>query len=115
MLYSKELFLNIIITANKIFVKTYFLFFLVKQIVLILLMLFQVWPNDGLPAQICSRCASKLYIAFQLKKQCESSDTKLRLYQAAMPSEEKVVDESQPSETSKNNDVSDKVLSRNNN
>ncbi|XP_019772117.1 zinc finger protein 501 isoform X2 [Dendroctonus ponderosae] len=48
----------------------------------------QVWPNDGLPAQICSRCASKLYIAFQLKKQCESSDTKLRLYQAAMPPEE---------------------------
>ncbi|KAH1024095.1 hypothetical protein HUJ05_003651 [Dendroctonus ponderosae] len=69
----------------------------------------QVWPNDGLPAQICSRCASKLYIAFQLKKQCESSDTKLRLYQAAMPpEEEKVVDESQPSKIS-NNNVSDKL------
>ncbi|CAG9825304.1 unnamed protein product [Phaedon cochleariae] len=38
----------------------------------------QVWPNDGLPAQICNRCSAKLHIAFQFKKQCEKSDGKLR-------------------------------------
>ncbi|XP_050307459.1 zinc finger protein 629-like [Anthonomus grandis grandis] len=40
----------------------------------------QVWPNDGLPSQICAKCASKLHIAFQLRKQCEKSDLKLRQY-----------------------------------
>ncbi|KAL1494678.1 hypothetical protein ABEB36_010243 [Hypothenemus hampei] len=58
----------------------------------------QVWPNDGLPSQICTRCASKLHIAFQLKKQCERSDLKLRQYQAVVPQAEdkKGINEAQP-------------------
>lgn len=39
---------------------------------------FQVWRNDGLPGQICTRCVSKLHIAFQFKKLCEKSDIQLR-------------------------------------
>ncbi|KAJ8920964.1 hypothetical protein NQ315_015758 [Exocentrus adspersus] len=38
----------------------------------------QVWPNDGLPTQICNKCSAKLHISFQFKKQCEKSDAKLR-------------------------------------
>lgn len=57
-----------------------------------------MWPNDGLPSQICARCASKLHIAFQLKKQCEKSDLKLRQYKAILPHKQlKVSDELQPS------------------
>lgn len=57
-----------------------------------------MWPNDGLPGQICARCASKLHIAFQLKKQCEKSDLKLRQYKAISRHKQlKVTDELQPS------------------
>lgn len=57
-----------------------------------------MWPNDGLPGQICARCASKLHIAFQLKKQCEKSDLKLRQYKAISPRKQlKVTDELQSS------------------
>ncbi|XP_050509841.1 zinc finger protein 585B-like [Diabrotica virgifera virgifera] len=38
----------------------------------------QVLQGDGLPPYICQKCLSKLNIAFQFKKQCESSDAKLR-------------------------------------
>ncbi|KAG5897250.1 hypothetical protein JTB14_013154 [Gonioctena quinquepunctata] len=38
----------------------------------------QVWPNDGLPVQICNKCSAKLHISFQFKKLCEKSDAKLR-------------------------------------
>lgn len=48
----------------------------------------QVWPNDGLPGQICTKCASKLHISFQFKKQCEKSDLKLRQYLLIRPSRE---------------------------
>ncbi|KAJ6647391.1 Histone-lysine N-methyltransferase PRDM9 [Pseudolycoriella hygida] len=37
-----------------------------------------VWKDDNLPAQICSKCVSKLHIAFQFKKLCEKSDARLR-------------------------------------
>ncbi|XP_026461972.1 zinc finger protein 2-like [Ctenocephalides felis] len=40
----------------------------------------QVWQNDGLPPQICNKCAAKLHIAFQFKKLCERSDARLRQY-----------------------------------
>ncbi|KAF7274374.1 hypothetical protein GWI33_012960 [Rhynchophorus ferrugineus] len=38
----------------------------------------QVHEGDGLPPYICQRCMSRLNIAYQFKKQCEVSDTKLR-------------------------------------
>lgn len=38
----------------------------------------QVWQNDGLPGQICSKCLAKLHIAYQFRKLCEKSDSKLR-------------------------------------
>ncbi|XP_066253936.1 zinc finger protein 501-like [Euwallacea similis] len=50
----------------------------------------QVWPNDGLPGQICRRCASKLHIAFQLKKQCEKTDLKLRQFKSSIPNDKKI-------------------------
>lgn len=40
----------------------------------------KVWQNDGLPPQICNKCAAKLHIAFQFKKLCERSDARLRQY-----------------------------------
>ncbi|KAL3281831.1 hypothetical protein HHI36_005031 [Cryptolaemus montrouzieri] len=40
----------------------------------------QVWPNDDLPTQICHKCCAKLHVAYQFKKQCEKSDSKLRTY-----------------------------------
>uniref|UniRef100_A0A1B0GPM3 Uncharacterized protein n=1 Tax=Phlebotomus papatasi TaxID=29031 RepID=A0A1B0GPM3_PHLPP len=51
----------------------------------------QVWQNDGLPDQICTKCVAKLHIAFQFKKLCEKSDARLRHYQAnAAESQENV-------------------------
>ncbi|XP_065164537.1 zinc finger protein 782-like [Atheta coriaria] len=38
----------------------------------------QVWPDDGLPNQICNKCTARLHISFQFKKLCEKSDSKLR-------------------------------------
>lgn len=40
----------------------------------------QVWPNDGLPGQICKKCVGSLHNAFQFKKLCEKSDARLRHY-----------------------------------
>ncbi|KAK9872232.1 hypothetical protein WA026_017036 [Henosepilachna vigintioctopunctata] len=40
----------------------------------------QVWPNDNLPHQICQKCCAKLHVAFQFKRLCEKSDSKLRTY-----------------------------------
>ncbi|CAG9768391.1 unnamed protein product [Ceutorhynchus assimilis] len=48
----------------------------------------QVWPNDGLPGQICGKCASRLHIAFQLKRQCERSDIRLRQHKILLSQEE---------------------------
>uniref|UniRef100_A0A1B0CT85 ZAD domain-containing protein n=1 Tax=Lutzomyia longipalpis TaxID=7200 RepID=A0A1B0CT85_LUTLO len=45
----------------------------------------QVWQNDGLPTQICTKCVAKLHIAFQFKKLCEKSDARLRHYLANPP------------------------------
>lgn len=45
-------------------------------------MAFKVWPNDGLPHQICIKCVAKLHIVFQFKKLCEKSDRQLRVCQA---------------------------------
>lgn len=33
-----------------------------------------------MPAQICNKCCAKLHVAFQFKKLCEKSDSKLRTY-----------------------------------
>ncbi|XP_076271150.1 uncharacterized protein LOC143202987 [Rhynchophorus ferrugineus] len=63
----------------------------------------QVWPNDNLPGQICSKCASKLHISFQFKKQCEKSDLKLRQCLSGIDNEKKIspiqqsnIDQNQP-------------------
>ncbi|XP_077290566.1 uncharacterized protein LOC143914279 [Arctopsyche grandis] len=38
----------------------------------------QVWQNDGLPGQICKKCAARLHVSFQFKRLCEKSDVHLR-------------------------------------
>lgn len=42
----------------------------------------QIYPNDGLPEQICRDCADKLATSFCFKEQCEKSDKFLRKYKA---------------------------------
>lgn len=57
----------------------FFLFFLF-QICLFQFYWIKVWPNDGLPGQICKKCVGSLHNAFQFKKLCEKSDARLRHY-----------------------------------
>lgn len=57
----------------------------------------QVWPSDGLPAQICSKCIAKLHISYQFKKQCEKSDSSLRQW-LKKPLHEKVPEEEEQGE-----------------
>ncbi|XP_044752332.1 zinc finger protein 79-like isoform X1 [Coccinella septempunctata] len=66
----------------------------------------QVWPNDELPAQICNKCCAKLHVAFQFKKLCEKSDSKLRTYIAEngrMKSNKKQIQSSDSRQHSVNN------------
>ncbi|XP_059607485.1 zinc finger protein OZF-like [Phlebotomus argentipes] len=58
----------------------------------------QVWPNDGLPDQICTKCVAKLHIAFQFKKLCEKSDARLRQQAASAPVEAPESVENPPSD-----------------
>jgi len=39
---------------------------------------FQVLENDGLPANICTRCTIKVNVAYELRQQCQRSDMELR-------------------------------------
>jgi hypothetical protein len=57
------------------------LFFFLSCIIRIsVLMLghFQVLENDGLPANICTRCMIKVNVAYELRQQCQRSDMELR-------------------------------------
>ncbi|XP_030761343.1 zinc finger protein 184-like [Sitophilus oryzae] len=56
----------------------------------------QVWPNDNLPSQICNKCASKLHLCFQFKRQCEKTDVKLRQYLASLRDRKEVISIEQP-------------------
>ena len=41
-------------------------------------LLFQVYANDGLPAQACARCVEKVEQWFEFKGVCVRSDERLR-------------------------------------
>jgi len=64
-------------------VRLLFAFFFLSCVIRISLLMwntlyFQILENDGLPANICTRCMIKVNVAYELRQQCQRSDMELR-------------------------------------
>jgi hypothetical protein len=39
-----------------------------------------MFPDDGLPSNVCPKCVQQANKAYEFKKKCEASDSKLRVH-----------------------------------
>jgi hypothetical protein len=43
-----------------------------------------MFPDDGLPSNVCPKCVHQTNTAYEFKKKCEASDSKLRVHLCKM-------------------------------
>jgi hypothetical protein len=43
-----------------------------------------MFPDDGLPSNVCPKCVHQANTAYEFKKKCEASDSKLRVHLGKM-------------------------------